>query len=371
MCVLAESLSFFKVTAGLPPDLTHDLFEGLIPVELAECFGLLIAKKYFTFERLNELIQAFPYKWRDKTNRPHLLPRAFQSNKNIGGNSHKNWCLLRLIVLIVGELIPEDEPAWQIILDLKDIVDLVVCPVHTNESIAYLENKISEHRHRYCTLFPERKLLPKHHYLEHYPALILRFGPLVSFWTLRFESKHSYFKQVAKHTNCFKNITLFLATKHQLMISHSIFSSSCEKNNPKVEQVSTVPLHVLKEEVAISLSQKYPDLTVVNLTHNVYADGINFRSGMIIVHGFVGGLPDFAEIVQMCVLRDGLAFIVKKLSSWYREYYRSFELDPSPRDVSVIELGQLVDRYPFCDYKAGTLRMVTLKRYIHSSGNIK
>lgn len=123
--------------------------------------------------------------------------------------------------------------------------------------------------------------------------------------------------------------------------------------------------------MAISLSQKYPDLTVVNLTHNVYVDGINFKSSMIIVHGFVGGLPDFAEIVQMCVLRDGLGFIVNKLSSWYREHYRSFELDPSPRDVSVIELDQLVDCYPLCDYKVGTLRMVTLKRYIHSSGNIK
>lgn len=88
---------------------------------------------------------------------------------------------------------------------------------------------------------------------------------------------------------------------------------------------------------------------------------------MIIVHGFVGGLPDFAEIVQMCVLKDGLTFIVKKLSSWYREHYRFSELDPSPRDVSVIELSQLVDRYPLCDYKVGTLRMVTLKRYIHSS----
>lgn len=71
--------------------------------------------------------------------------------------------------------------------------------------------------------------------------------------------------------------------------------------------MSTVPLDVLKEEVAISLSQKYPDLTVVNLTHNVYVDGINFKSGMI--------------IVQMCVLRDGLGFIVKKLSSWYREHW--------------------------------------------------
>lgn len=369
-CALAKSLSFFEVTTGFPPDVAHDLFEGIVPVEFAECFGLLLAKKYFTFDDLNKLIQGFPYKWGDKTNRPHLLPRAFLSKKNIGGNAHENWCLLRLIPLIVGKLIPEDEPAWQLILDLKDIVDLVVSPVHTKETIAYLETKISDHRKRYCTLLPERKLLPKHHYLEHYPALILLFGPLVSFWTLRFESKHSYFKNVVRHTNCFKNITLSLATKHQLMIGHSMHLSS-HKNSLEILQVSQVPIDVMKEEVAVSLRQKYPDIAVVNLAQNVSADGINYRSGMIIVHGFVGGLPDFAEIVQMCVLKDRLHFIVKKLSSWYREHYRSFELDPSSSNVSVIELSQLVDRYPLCCYKVDSLRMVTLKRFIHSSGNIK
>lgn len=35
----------------------------------------------------------------------------------------------------------------------------------------------------------------------------------------------------------------------------------------------------------------------------------------------------------------------------------------------MIELRELVDCYPLCDYKVGPLRMVTLKRYIHSSGN--
>lgn len=148
-----------------------------------------------------------------------------------------------------------------------------------------------------------------------------------------------------------------------------MFSSSCEKKSLEVARVSTVPLDVLKEEVTVSLRLKYPDLSVVNLAQNVSVDSINFRSGMIIVHGFVGGLPDFAEIVQMCVLKDGLVFIVKKLSSWYREHYRSFKLDPSPSDICVMALSQLVDRYPLCDYKVGTLQMVTLKCYIHSSGN--
>ena len=37
-CVLSKALSHFHLTAGYPPDLAHDLFEGIIPVELAHCF---------------------------------------------------------------------------------------------------------------------------------------------------------------------------------------------------------------------------------------------------------------------------------------------------------------------------------------------
>lgn len=86
------------------------------------------------------------------------------------------------------------------------------------------------------------------------------------------------------------------------MIGHSMFSSY-KQNCLEVAQVSTVPLDVLTEEVEVSLRQKYPDLTVVNLAQNVSADGINYRSGMIIVREFNGGLPDFEEIVQVCFER--------------------------------------------------------------------
>lgn len=104
------------------------------------------------------------------------------------------------------------------------------------------------------------------------------------------------------------------------MISHSIFSSSCEKSPPEVERVSTVSLFVLNDEIAKSLSQKYPDLTV-NLAQNVSVDGVNFRNGIDL-------LVDCLILAKLCryvFLKDGLAFIVKKkMNLWYREHYRSF-----------------------------------------------
>lgn len=57
---------------------------------------------------------------------------------------------------LLGDLVPEDELAWKVILDLKEIVELVVAPVHTDETIAYLDVKLSEHRQRLLELDADR-----------------------------------------------------------------------------------------------------------------------------------------------------------------------------------------------------------------------
>lgn len=43
-CVLTEHL----VSTGYPPDIVHDLFEGVVPVELACCLSLLIKKVLYS-----------------------------------------------------------------------------------------------------------------------------------------------------------------------------------------------------------------------------------------------------------------------------------------------------------------------------------
>lgn len=61
-CVLSEKLSHFKVTTGFPPDLVHDVFEGIVPVEIALCLSVFTSKEYFTLGYLNESILHFPFK---------------------------------------------------------------------------------------------------------------------------------------------------------------------------------------------------------------------------------------------------------------------------------------------------------------------
>ena len=89
----------------------------------------------------------------DKTNAPQPVSVNFATRKSLGGNDHENWTLLRLLPLMVGPKIPEGGPAWEVLLVLKNIVELVVNQVHTEKTICFLDIKISEHKHRFLMLF--------------------------------------------------------------------------------------------------------------------------------------------------------------------------------------------------------------------------
>lgn len=138
-CALTKKLKYFNVLSGYPPHVLHDLFEGIVPLELALCLQMFIKSSYFTLDELNKRMKTFPYKWSDNTDAPQQVPLNFAARKSIGGNAHENWSLLRFLPLLIGTQIPEGEPAWELLLVLKDIVDIVPSHVHTEETICYLQ----------------------------------------------------------------------------------------------------------------------------------------------------------------------------------------------------------------------------------------
>ncbi len=83
VCVLIDRLSHFNIRHN-PPDTVHDLFERIVPVELAQCITVLLSKGLFTLGHINSLIHSFPYKWVDKTNCPHLFPQNLQRKTQQG-----------------------------------------------------------------------------------------------------------------------------------------------------------------------------------------------------------------------------------------------------------------------------------------------
>lgn len=126
----------------------------------------------------------------------------------------------------------------------------------------------------------------------------------------------------------------------------------------EVENVSVLPVDVTNKEVVGSLRQKNPKISDVHLAKNATIKGISYRIGMLIPYGSTGELPEFAEILQICVIERSLSFVVRVLCAWYREHFRAYELTTSPnREVALVHLENLADAYPLCDYTVGVKRI--------------
>lgn len=189
-----NELTYFHVCQpGLPPCLGHDLFEGIVSSDLALYIKHLVrVDKQFTYLELNQRINQFHYLGNDANDKPcDINP---ESDK-LGGHAVQNWCLLRMLPVLIGEKIrsPDHNEVWQLILQLQEIVELICAPAISTGQTGYLRFLIDEYLYFRQHVFPDHPMKPKHHYISHYPELILHFGPLIRLWTLRFESKHTYF----------------------------------------------------------------------------------------------------------------------------------------------------------------------------------
>lgn len=143
-------------------------------------------KQWFTYSILNWRIKQFKYKGTDALTKPCAVNSQVPK---LSGQAIQNWNFLRLLPVLIGDKVqnPEDD-VWQLTLQLKDIVDMICAQTISSAQVAYLDILIQEYLESRKSLFPESLLKPKHHYLRHYPALILKFGPLIRLWTMRFES---------------------------------------------------------------------------------------------------------------------------------------------------------------------------------------
>ena len=89
-------------------------------------------------------------------------------------------------------------------------------PIHLLIQTLLFWNQKQSFFSEFTDLFPDVNMNLKMHFLIHYPTINRRIGPLVK--TLRFESKHIYFKSSLSGNKNRKNVWSSLAKRHQYMI---------------------------------------------------------------------------------------------------------------------------------------------------------
>ncbi|XP_047129003.1 uncharacterized protein LOC105847952 [Hydra vulgaris] len=216
-----NDISDFHVSTGLPPCLAHDCFEGLVSQDMYLFIKYFVTKRWFSYNNLNRRINLLKYLENDAQDKPCEVNKI-SCTKKLSGHAVQNWVFLCLFSIIIGSYVTNyEDSVWLLYLKLKQIMELVCSPKIDLAHIAYLQTLIHEYLSGRKKLFPYNKLLPKHHYLCHYPQLILRYGPLIRVFTLRFESKHSYFKQCARNYHNYKHLCKTLTSTQQLLQAYN------------------------------------------------------------------------------------------------------------------------------------------------------
>jgi len=357
----------FYVVEGLPPDIMHDLLEGVVPFELALILKVLIAKGYFSLEDLNNCISSWCYGSLDKANKPVEIAASF--GESIKQNAGRMWCLLRLLPLMVGSKIPADDEHWIFFLSLKDIVEFVFAPRLALGHVLLLRTRIQDHIATFKLLFHDRSLKPKQHYMLHYPRYLeLYGGPLRWCWCMRFEAKHYYFTRLTRVVNNYKKICYTLAQRHQMQLAYHLATEEAFlEHTVSISSTVNADMNYLSDSVVDALVESnISRLEPLHQCKFVSVNGLTYHCRMYVVIYFDSNsdTPVFGRIDNIFIQQMKVHFLLRICNSSYDSHLSAYRLCVTD-NIAVRNIEQLLDCYPLSAYIVGLSRFVILKNFVY------
>ena len=193
----------------------------------------------------------------------------------------------------------------------------------------------------FTELYPLNNLIPKHHFMIHYPACIRQIGPLVHVWTMRYEAKHKFFKSSIKNV---KNITKSLAKKHQLAIAYhweSLAFKGIESGPVKTELLNDLEHgEIISDYLQLAVS------TDVTVTPWVKWQGMEYRTGLVVCLDLMDEIPVFGQIDCIFLFRGDIYFLFFDMESIFVEHVHAYHVVKQD-SLSLIKPDALQFHKPF------------------------
>ncbi|XP_041935316.1 uncharacterized protein LOC121697735 [Alosa sapidissima] len=340
-CVL-NTLEYFHNTDNYAVDIMHDLLEGVVQYELKLFFQYLIKNGYISLNSISDRMHSFNFGFTERKNKPSGL-KIDDNSKHLGLNAIQSWCVLRNTPLIFGDVVEMGNSHWNLVLLLLQIVNIVFSPFLTDGMICYLKHLICDHHNLFKTLYPDKKLIPKHHLMIHYPRCIKKIGPLIHMWCMRFEAKHYFFKKSVKN---FKNLTKSLVKQHQRQLAFYYENYCFRRFEIGPVKMKTIDGMECGETLCRILKlDSYSDISTTNWVRNY---GTEYQIGLFIATETSHDLPVFKKICRI-IIHEQHAFIIGCTvdTLYFDEHLHAFCIEEQNDDYVVICIDQLTYFRPF------------------------
>ena len=83
------------------------------------------------------------------------------------------WTFARVLPMVIGYLVPENDEHWQNFIRLLEIMDYLFAHTVLIEDCGYLETLINDHHMCFKMLYPHTSISMKMHSMIHMPGLML------------------------------------------------------------------------------------------------------------------------------------------------------------------------------------------------------
>lgn len=345
-----EEAPGFSVVTGLPHDIMHDLFEGVVHYEFKLFFHYCVSSNFFSVETFNNRLRGFDFGMEDK---PSLIDASSldHADRKFSQSAAQTITLVRNLPLLIGDKIPEDNKQWHSVLILIKICQIALSPVHSHDTVPYLQVLVEEKLQLLKELYPGASLKPKMHYMVHYPSQIERHGPLVHSWTMRHEAKLSFVKRSSRRGN-FKNIQKTVVKHHQLWLCYQL---ECETHMlcPKPQLSPKETCSVLSTEcdrVKLQILTIAPSISPnCSLKHHRWLKihSLVYKIGTFVLLQRDDIAPKFGKIEDIIVSENqAIFFLVEEhLGYSFSTHYNAFMVN-STLNKLVIDVHSLKDHHP-------------------------
>jgi hypothetical protein len=326
----------------------HDLLEGVIPLEVKLLLHHAIYKcGALSLVDLNRRIRSFDY-GSSRNSKPSSITevRLKSHDANLGQRSAQMQTLflhLPFILADVLHLLPSQN--WHLFLLMRQIVEVVFAPSVLTSELHFLETLIFDHHSLFRIVYPDRRLIYKHHRMIHYPTLIRRSGPLLRMMVMRFEAKHNFFKRLSSIICNFQNITLSLARRHQMAHCFKWSSLPPLKGSIEIGSGKNLSLCDFQYRHLIPLTAGSVDIFVAS---RVSAYGQEYKPGDTLLWKLEKELPVFVYVTKIVVWSEKVWFIIKP---WfvlgYSETLHCYDCVLQDEANGCADLNAIMDYKPF------------------------
>lgn len=221
-CVFNQ-LSYFHSVLNRVLEIMHDFFEGIIKYVVCQFLLKLIEDKILTLEEINTCIADLDYAKEDVKYIPKPLDLKKLRENNLKMSARECWQFIYLLPICLGDRIPDSYPAWELVLCLIEITEIILGSTFYESTLQFLSRLVRKFCTHYKSLFGDLK--PKMHFATHLPTAIRAMGPPRQYMCFKMESFHRFFKIYGHVMPNRKNISLSFAKKYQYNFAFVIFKN--------------------------------------------------------------------------------------------------------------------------------------------------